>query len=201
MSRSLASAGVGFLAIIALVWVVFTYRGSSELDGSGAVKIVSGDNSRSRDSGSGASNLTTGLEERSGSAWSLPVVPANPNGTPPLDPTGDPEQTRHALSQQPKDPLWAPRAESAVRSAFSAAGWTSGITVDCRSTGCEITGELSSLTSSNLKQVVSKLSGPMINQQLVNSGLKPDVDPVYTVVSQSPLRLTFSRIVIKSSAT
>lgn len=132
-------------------------------------------------------------------ATPLPPV-ALSGGSSTISPDGDPEQMRLAISRQVRDPTWAPQAENSVRDSFAAAGWTGGMKIDCRSTACEVTGELGGLTPANLRQTVEALTDPEITAGLANSGLRPDKTPVYTILSQSPLRLSFSRVIVKGSA-
>ncbi len=196
MYRTGIIAGVCLLALAGVFLAVFAHHGDRSSDGIGTSAAAR----RLRDQGLPPINrLKDRTETTVGGLLDQGGSPINhlEDGTETavVDPKGDPERTREAIMSQPKSPSWAPRAENAIKSAFASAGWAEKVNVDCRSSACEITGELTGLTPANVRQIVGEVSGPAINQQLKDSGFEPDANPVYTVVSQSPLHMTFSRVV------
>lgn len=179
-------AAVIFLAASSAIWAAMLSVRDSKQDNHVAVNVVDGGERRVRP-----------IEYVDQTPWRLPIVSSKPLNSSMFDPDGDPEQIRRFVADQPMSSTWSPQAESAVRAAFASGGWTRDIAVDCRSTGCEVTGELTGLTPSNVKQMVSELSSPLLNENLRRRGFQGGNNPVFTVITEKPVRISFSRVVSK----
>ena len=95
-----------------------------------------------------------------------------------FDISGDPERVRRSLHSQSRDLAWAPGTEGKIREVFASAG----------------------LSSSNLPQVLNRIAGEPVNKALRASGLTPDKSPTYSIISNDPVRVSFSRVVSRDIA-
>lgn len=176
---AIALAALGVVSFLAL------RQSGSHSDERGEVQVVTG---------------SSAMPSLTPSAVSSSVADATEEKSSAFDISGDPEQVRRSLHSQSRDLAWAPGTEGKIREVFASAGAPTQISVDCRSTGCEIKGELSGLSSSNLPEVLNRIAGEPVNTGLRASGLTPDKSPTYSIVSSDPLRVSFSRVASRSIA-
>lgn len=176
---AIALAALGVVSFLAL------RQSGSHSDERGEVQVVTG---------------SSAMPSLTPSAVSSSVADATEEKSSAFDILGDPEQVRRSLHSQSRDLAWAPGTEGKIREVFASAGAPTQISVDCRSTGCEIKGELSGLSSSNLPEVLNRIAGEPVNTGLRASGLTPDKSPTYSIVSSDPLRVSFSRVASRSIA-
>lgn len=136
MVRRKAPRLLGLLAIaleaLGVVSFLALRQSGSHSDERGEVQVVTG---------------SSAMPSLTPSAVSSSVADATEEKSSAFDISGDPEQVRRSLHSQSRDLAWAPGTEGKIREVFASAGAPTQISVDCRSTGCEIKGELSGLSS------------------------------------------------------
>ena len=156
------------LAALGVVSSLVLRQSGSYSDKRGEVQVVTGSSALPSLTPSAISSRVADTTEEKSSAFDI---------------SGDPERVRRSLHSQSRDLAWAPGTEGKIREVFASAGAPTQISVDCRSAGCEIKGELSGLSSSNLPQVLNRIAGEPVNKALRASGLTPDKSPTYSIIS------------------
>lgn len=173
------------LAALGVVSSLVLRQSGSYSDKRGEVQVVTGSSALPSLTPSAISSRVADTTEEKSSAFDI---------------SGHPERVRRSLHSQSRDLAWAPGTEGKIREVFASAGAPTQISVDCRSAGCEIKGELSGLSSSNLPQVLNRIAGEPVNKALRASGLTPDKSPTYSIISNDPVRVSFSRVVSRDIA-
>lgn len=110
----------------------------------------------------------------------------------------DPGQLRASFEREVRSPNWAPEAEVRIRTAFASLPNIKDLNVGCRSSMCEVTGELAAVTTSNLDQVLGDIQSPDIVARLSENGFIPEQHYVFIQKGTSPVTISFSRMVARN---
>ena len=196
-SRTLAIAGIGAVAIAGAVAFVATRGGEPAASKPGNINFVAGDQPEAEPSPkiSDQPALTQPVSAPAPSPGAAAAPPGDVddplfNGMllPPSKPGkldfSNPRALHDAVRSQPRDPEWAPKAETSLKDRYTTIPFVGGsgnpVNVKCASTICEVSGVFGESTSmANVNVGMKQMQSADFRQSLDPRNFKPPVAMIF----------------------